>query len=93
MNCGLQHSALVSSCEAFYALDDPLEAALFSVLVEMLREIDKAYREIEIDLTSSAWRSLHPSLRSSQDGHFASFRLLASLPSSTDKIGCPSLWA
>ena len=25
------------SCEAFYALDDPLEAAVFSVLVEMLK--------------------------------------------------------
>ena len=27
------------SSEAFYALDDPLEAAVFSVLVEMMREI------------------------------------------------------
>ncbi len=26
------------SGEAFYALDDPLEAAVFSVLVEMMRE-------------------------------------------------------
>ncbi len=26
------------SSEAFYALDDPLEAAVFSVLVEMMRE-------------------------------------------------------
>jgi hypothetical protein len=30
------------SSESFYALDDPLEAAVFSVLVEMLKEIDKA---------------------------------------------------
>jgi hypothetical protein len=30
------------SSEAFYALDDPLEAAVFSVLVEMLKEMDKA---------------------------------------------------
>jgi hypothetical protein len=29
------------SSEAFYALDDPLEAALFSVLVELLKEIDE----------------------------------------------------
>ncbi|NYT06606.1 MAG: hypothetical protein GKC04_09640 [Methanomicrobiales archaeon] len=27
--------------EGFYAFDDPLEAAVFSVLVEMLREIDR----------------------------------------------------
>ncbi len=26
------------SSEAFYALDDPLEAAVFSVLVEMMKE-------------------------------------------------------
>ena len=26
------------SSEAFYALDDPLEAAVFSVLVEMIKE-------------------------------------------------------
>ena len=30
------------SSEAFYALDDPLEAAVFSVLVEMIRTRDKA---------------------------------------------------
>ena len=30
--------------EAFYALDDPLEAAVFSVLVEMMRGMDKANR-------------------------------------------------
>lgn len=30
------------SSEAFYALDDPLEAAVFSVLVEMIRERDLA---------------------------------------------------
>jgi hypothetical protein len=29
------------SSEAFYALDDPLEAAVFSVLVELLRELEK----------------------------------------------------
>ena len=29
------------SSEAFYALDDPLEAAVFSVLVEMVKEMDK----------------------------------------------------
>ncbi|MDG6256227.1 MAG: hypothetical protein QCH35_01370 [Methanomicrobiaceae archaeon] len=30
------------SSEGFYAFDDPLEAAVFSVLVEMLKEIDGA---------------------------------------------------
>jgi hypothetical protein len=30
------------SSEAFYALDDPLEAAVFSVLVEMTRELAEA---------------------------------------------------
>jgi len=29
------------SSEAFYALDDPLEAAVFSVLVELVKEMDK----------------------------------------------------
>ncbi len=32
------------SSEAFYALDDPLEAAIFSVLVEMMKEKDKKER-------------------------------------------------
>ena len=31
------------SSEAFYALDDPLEAAVFSVLVEMLKELDNQH--------------------------------------------------
>ena len=30
------------SSEAFYALDDPLEAAVFSVLVELMKERDQA---------------------------------------------------
>lgn len=30
--------AKIHSSEAFYALDDPLEAAVFSVLVELLKE-------------------------------------------------------
>jgi len=29
------------SSEVFYAFDDPLEAAVFSVLLEMLKEIDE----------------------------------------------------
>ena len=29
------------SSEAFYALDDPLETAVFSVLVEMMKETDR----------------------------------------------------
>jgi len=40
------------SSEAFYALDDPLEAAFFSVLVEMVKkqsEKEDTGREIEIE--------------------------------------------
>jgi hypothetical protein len=33
------------SSEAFYALDDPLEAAIFSVLVEMMKEQAEAENE------------------------------------------------
>jgi len=33
------------SSEAFYALDDPLEAAVFSVLIELLRDMDAAKDE------------------------------------------------
>jgi dihydroxyacetone kinase-like predicted kinase len=29
------------SSEAFYALDDPLEAAIFSVLIELVKEADR----------------------------------------------------
>jgi hypothetical protein len=41
------------SSEAFYAQDDPLEAAVFSVLVEIVKEMDTD-REKEIDLMSSS---------------------------------------
>jgi hypothetical protein len=30
------------SSEAFYAFDDPLEAALFSVLIELMKELEKS---------------------------------------------------
>jgi len=33
------------SSEAFYALDDPLEAAVFSVLVEMKKEQERKHEE------------------------------------------------
>jgi hypothetical protein len=33
------------SSEAFYALDDPLEAAVFSVLVELQRKLEKKREE------------------------------------------------
>ena len=36
-----------STQEAFYALDDPLEAAVFSVLLKLAKEMDKADRENE----------------------------------------------
>ena len=37
------------SSEAFYALDDPLEAAIFSVLIELLRDRDKE-RNVDVDV-------------------------------------------
>jgi hypothetical protein len=36
----LSDMAKKHSSEAFYAMDDPLEAAVFSVLVEMLKEME-----------------------------------------------------
>jgi hypothetical protein len=30
------------ACEGFYALDDPLEAAVFSVLIELMWELERA---------------------------------------------------
>jgi hypothetical protein len=41
------------SSEAFYALDDPLEAAVFSVLVELIKEMDKVDHKDVVDLTCS----------------------------------------
>ena len=38
----LSEMAKKHSSEAFYALDDPLEAAVFSVLVELVKDMDKA---------------------------------------------------
>ena len=37
------------SSEAFYAFDDPLEAAVFSVLLEMMKEMGLAGREKNIE--------------------------------------------
>ena len=34
----LAQMAKIHSSEAFYALDDPLEAAIFSVLIEFMKE-------------------------------------------------------
>jgi hypothetical protein len=53
----LAEMAKKHSSEAFYALDDPLEAAVFSALVEMLKEADMADHRNggnEIELTSSS---------------------------------------
>ena len=42
----LAQMAKKHSSEAFYALDDPLEAAIFSVLIELLKEReDQSKRE------------------------------------------------
>jgi hypothetical protein len=39
--------AKMHSDEAFYYLDDPLEAALFSVLVEMVKDLDENKKKIK----------------------------------------------
>ena len=46
--CGrkLSDMAKKHSSEAFYALDDPLEAAVFSALIETLKEIEDMHEEI-----------------------------------------------
>jgi hypothetical protein len=49
----LAEMAKMHSSEAFYALDDPLEAAVFSALVEMLKEADRANQKNEIEITST----------------------------------------
>ena len=41
----LAEMAKKHSSESFYALDDPLEAAVFSVLVELLRVLEKRREE------------------------------------------------
>jgi hypothetical protein len=40
----------IHSSEAFYALDDPLEAAVFSVLIELLKETDRKAVEKKDDV-------------------------------------------
>jgi hypothetical protein len=40
----LAEMAKKHSSEAFYALDDPLEAAIFSVLIELLKEMGNSRR-------------------------------------------------
>jgi hypothetical protein len=37
--------AKIHSSEAFYALDDPLEAAIFSVLIEFMKEREDRERD------------------------------------------------
>ena len=49
--------AKMHSSEAFYALDDPLEAAVFSVLVELMKELadgkNKLAKEMQICLAGT----------------------------------------
>jgi hypothetical protein len=40
----------IHSSEAFYALDDPLEAAIFSALIELLKETDRKADEKKGDV-------------------------------------------
>jgi hypothetical protein len=37
------------SSEAFYALDDPLEAAIFSVLVELMKDIEDRRKSRQLE--------------------------------------------
>ena len=41
----LAQMAKIHSSEAFYALDDPLEAAIFSVLIEFMKEREVRERD------------------------------------------------
>lgn len=43
------------SSEAFYALDDPLEAAVFSVLVEMVKKMDENERSAKASICRQDW--------------------------------------
>jgi hypothetical protein len=43
----LARMAKIHSSEAFYALDDPLEAAIFSVLIELLK--DRETQKLGVD--------------------------------------------
>jgi|PlaIllAssembly_1097288.scaffolds.fasta_scaffold2840561_2 hypothetical protein len=47
----LARMAKIHSSEAFYALDDPLEAAIFSVLIELLKDRERA-QELGVDAKS-----------------------------------------
>jgi hypothetical protein len=38
----LAETAKKHTSEAFYAIDDPLEAAIFSVLIELMKELEKS---------------------------------------------------
>ena len=46
----LAQMAKKHSCEAFYALDDPLEAAVFSVLIELLKEREDQSKRERVDV-------------------------------------------
>jgi len=41
----LAEMAKKHSSEAFYALDDPLDAAVFSVFVEIMKELEKRRKD------------------------------------------------
>jgi hypothetical protein len=38
------------STEAFYALDDPLKAAVFSVLLELVKKMDEDERSAKVSI-------------------------------------------
>lgn len=54
----LAEMAKKHSSEAFYALDDPLEAAVFSVLVEMVKMRDKFEKEFENEFKKELGKDL-----------------------------------
>ena len=42
----LAETAKKHTSEAFYAFDDPLEAAIFSVLIELMKELDRSDEDL-----------------------------------------------
>ncbi len=56
----LAEMAKEHSSEAFYCLDDPLEAVVFSVLVEMMRNLEKRQEKQRSSETTSTLSTALP---------------------------------
>jgi hypothetical protein len=48
----LAEMAKKHSSEAFYALEDPLEAAIFSVLVELMKDLEDSRKDRQLEDSS-----------------------------------------